>query len=1102
MVSPTPTDWQDADTPPGGVAPAPAAPFVVGLVVVDSFDTDSIDPLPGVMRSLADQTTPVDVIAIVARGDGAVARVAGLDADTYDVALSARGHELSAELVDAVSAALDHVIDPTDVPAGDAKSRWWWVLSDRATPQPDALQRMLDQATTRPDLGILGCKHRESGELPELTHVGFHTTVGGRYVPLVNDAEHDQGQYDYLSDIVAVPTIGMLCRSDVVTTTGGMTARYDSAGATVDLCVRAHGLGYGVALVPGAVCADQPRESMSRSDSVRLRITHASTWWLPMVFLSVLLGTAFRGIGKTILKNPAGGLRDVRATFGVLADVPGWIMARRRVAVAKRRDAIGEPVTDSSGSQLTFGETIRWHWDSLRYVTGTHTEEPVIRKPGHVRESGLLARVLFSVAALGAVLWSTITWWSALTDSGAPVSALGDGLGTASRLWDTARAAWLTTSFGAAGPPDPVHGVWAVLVAVFDGHTSWVATAVMVSAMPLAAVTMWFATSVVTTSWPIRLWAALTWAGVGCLHSVLGRYQIATALAIVVLPSAVSSLLRIYTARTDRTLMGTVCRSGLLTALVSLLNVPLGGLLWAATAVGAAVTKGAWLPRVWHIVLSGVVVLPYAAWAVATGAWRAVLAESGVPVAVDAAPAWQWLGGVAVSAAPEPALAASWLSGLSWWQLIPGAVALTLPVIAVLATLDLAQTATGRGAAVERRRRLAIASWGLAAAAMVTAAATAPVTVASVGSTLVPRAVEPFVALIAVGLVFAAGAGLHQRVTARAAATKGHNTTRWAVLTVLGVTAVAGTLLTPFVAYTGHGSMPAVNRGQLPLMAEQAAAAPDQGRTVIVSPSDSRLYVYVRDHDGATLPATAMSSAARSVPSGGEQRLAETVSALVQGSPDAVADLRSLGVAYVAVPERGAVGDDTELAEDSPVKQLQQTLNGLPGLEQAGATDDMRAWRVADPTNAATHSSLAWVAALSDGGTETGRVVLGTAPDGVIDQDIPAGENTRRVVLAQNASSLWHATLNGQPLQPVTVDGWAQGFELGSEGGHLHVQAHSVAATATWWGQCLIGLLAVVGLLPTWRRRAPVRTAAQDTNTSAAPELNQVGKRPDRKETV
>lgn len=249
-----------------------------------------------------------------------------------------------------------------------------------------------------------------------------------------------------------------------------------------------------------------------------------------------------------------------------------------------------------------------------------------------------------------------------------------------------------------------------------------------------------------------------------------------------------------------------------------------------------------------------------------------------------------------------------------------------------------------------------------------------------------------------------------------------------------------------------------------------------------------------------------MSSAARSVPSGGEHRLAETVGALVQGEPGAVPDLRALGVAYVAVPERGAVEAEGELAVDSPAKQLHQTLNGLPGLEQAGATEDMRAWRVAGLSGPAqeapTHSSLAWVATVSDEGTETGRVALDTATDGSIDQHIPAGEGTRQVVLAQNHHSRWQATLNGQPLQPVMVDGWAQGFEVGSTGGHLKIQARSLAMSITWWAQVAVGLLAVVGLLPTWRRRAPVRTTTHTAKAGAGPELNQVGKRPDRKETV
>ena len=45
----------------------------------------------------------------------------------------------------------------------------------------------------------------------------------------------------------------------------------------------------------------------------------------------------------------------------------------------------------------------------------------------------------------------------------------------------------------------------------------------------------------------------------------------------------------------------------------------------------------------------------------------------------------------------------------------------------------------------------------------------------------------------------------------------------------------------------------------------------------------------------------------------------------------------------------------------------------------------------------------------------------------------------RRLVLAERADTGWRATLDGKALEPAT-DGWAQAFDLPTEGGELHGQ--------------------------------------------------------------
>ena len=81
----------------------------------------------------------------------------------------------------------------------------------------------------------------------------------------------------------------------------------------------------------------------------------------------------------------------------------------------------------------------------------------------------------------------------------------------------------------------------------------------------------------------------------------------------------------------------------------------------------------------------------------------------------------------------------------------------------------------------------------------------------------------------------------------------------------------------------------------------------------------------------------------------------------------------------------------------------------------------------------------------------------------------PAGRVLR---LADAADEGWKATLDGKPLDPTTVDGWAQGFELPAEGGRLDLTYDDPASRHTvWlWAQGVLAVVLVVLALPGRRR--------------------------------
>jgi hypothetical protein len=84
---------------------------------------------------------------------------------------------------------------------------------------------------------------------------------------------------------------------------------------------------------------------------------------------------------------------------------------------------------------------------------------------------------------------------------------------------------------------------------------------------------------------------------------------------------------------------------------------------------------------------------------------------------------------------------------------------------------------------------------------------------------------------------------------------------------------------------------------------------------------------------------------------------------------------------------------------------------------------------------------------------------------------IPAGTGRRVLRLADTAAEGWTATLDGTPLTPTTVDGWAQGFELPAAGGRLDVTYDDPFGHTAWlWTQGLLALVLVVLALPGRRR--------------------------------
>jgi hypothetical protein len=177
------------------------------------------------------------------------------------------------------------------------------------------------------------------------------------------------------------------------------------------------------------------------------------------------------------------------------------------------------------------------------------------------------------------------------------------------------------------------------------------------------------------------------------------------------------------------------------------------------------------------------------------------------------------------------------------------------------------------------------------------------------------------------------------------------------------------------------------------------------------------------------------------------------------------------------------------------------TLDTSPGLVRSASAHGSILWRVElqGTLNRPSRARL-----LSQDGKVLGAVPTSgarqTSDQPTVDATLAPARSERTLVLAQSFNSGWQATIDGQPLNPIVYDGWAQAFAIPTPGGHL------IVAYQHWSGEWLVPsqitlalvalVLALIGALPRRRMAAllaprftrPVpRLSGEDEGTAIRP---------------
>jgi hypothetical protein len=157
-------------------------PRVIAMVVL----RDGGPYLREVFRSLAAQTRPIDDVLVVDTGstDGSADWARSRLGDDAVMAVRGQfGRAVMSALRDARTSGMD----------------WLWLLHDDCAPEPEALERLLAEAETRPSVGVVGPKLVPWDEPRGVPEIGFSVDRTGRAVsPIEPDEVLDQGQHDQI----------------------------------------------------------------------------------------------------------------------------------------------------------------------------------------------------------------------------------------------------------------------------------------------------------------------------------------------------------------------------------------------------------------------------------------------------------------------------------------------------------------------------------------------------------------------------------------------------------------------------------------------------------------------------------------------------------------------------------------------------------------------------------------------------------------------------------------------------------------------------------------------------------------------------------------
>ena len=496
-----------------------------------------------------------------------------------------------------ITAYEQRLVAPTEAaPEMPEHQVWFWLLHDDSAPAEDCLERLLTAATNARSVGVVGPK-QVGWDNPELLlEVGLRATASARRANDIVPGEVDQGQHDDRSDVLAVGTAGALIDRAVWEEVGGIAPWLGPFGDGLELSRAARLAGYRVIVEPTAVIrhrrasyqglrrpasvshssSAQPRTdaeaievALPESDperSFRARRSAQLTNWAafstrPIGLLLtwfVILGL-MRSLWRLASKAPALAGDELGAALAVAGRSRRVRAARRRLAQHTKAPASALGRLYVTASEIRGVRRDRTRQERERRARAAAPSELELRELAALARSRrrTLGAVMVLVLALSTYGLSRLLLTRSITGGALPLFS-----GGWRQMWDSAWSTWIAAADGYPGGVTPLLAILtlpAALGRLVGLETSALISALVLLAVPLAALGAWFAAGTMTRKVVLRAWAALVWALSPSLLLALGHGRLGALLVHLVLPWALLALARAVGAdRRDLVLSGLV----------------------------------------------------------------------------------------------------------------------------------------------------------------------------------------------------------------------------------------------------------------------------------------------------------------------------------------------------------------------------------------------------------------------------------------------------------------------------------------------------------------------------------------------------------------